>query len=150
MQIAYLGNFNAQHTTENHLANTLGALGHTVVRLQEDGLTPHELTNVLDQAKFDLFLFTRTWGNTLTLGHLDYLRKQGIPSVSYHLDLYVGLTRKYLHGNKSLDEMLKTDPFWRTDYVFTPDGDPKSQEVFERNGVKHYYMKPGVYKPECT
>lgn len=95
------------------------------------------------------FLFTRTWGETVTLEHLAQLRARQIPSASYHLDLYVGLSRKYLHKDKSLDDILQTDPFWRTDYVFTPDGDPKSQAVFERNGVNHIYMKPAVFKDEC-
>lgn len=149
MQIAYVGNFTQSHCTEVHLALTLESLGHTVTRLQENGYTSEELTNVLDQSNIDLFLFTRTWGKTVTLGHLAHLRERKIPSASYHLDLYVGLSRKYLHEDKSLNEILQTDPFWRTDFVFTPDGEPKSQEVFEANGVKHHYMKPGVFKPEC-
>lgn len=149
MTIAYVGNFTQSHCTEVHLANTLEQLGHSVIRLQENGYTSQELGNVLDQAKFDLFLFTRTWGETVTLEHLAQLRERKIPSASYHLDLYVGLTRKYLHGENSLEQMLQTDPFWRTDFVFTPDGDPSSAEVFKDNGVHHYYMKPGVYKPEC-
>lgn len=149
MNIAYLGNFTQKHCTEVHLANTLEDLGHSVIRIQENGFTQDELGKLIENEQFDLFLFTRTWGETLTLEHIEQLRKRGIPSASYHLDLYVGLTRKYLHGNNSLDQMLQTDPFWRTDFVFTPDGDAESAKVFERNGVKHYYMKPGVYKPEC-
>lgn len=149
MTIAYVGNFSQKHCTEVHLAATLEDLGHTVVRLQENGCSSEELGNILAQMEMDLFLFTRTWGETVTLDHLALLRERKIPSASYHLDLYVGLERKYLHQGKSLEEVLQTDPFWRTEYVFTPDGDPKSQEVFEANGVKHYYMKPGVYKPEC-
>lgn len=149
MRIAYVGNYKQKHCTEVHLAKSLENLGHQVVRLQEDEYSSEELGNVLDQLEFDLFLFTRTWGETVTLDHLAHLRERKIPSASYHLDLYVGLSRKYLHGGKSLDEVLQSDPFWRTDFVFTPDGDPKSQEVFERNGVKHYYMKPGVFEPEC-
>lgn len=150
MRIAYVGNFRQSHCTETHLAATLEDLGHEVIRLQEDkyaclpNLFWGELTKPLD-----LFLFTRTWGETVTIEHLNNLRARGIPSVSYHLDLYVGLARKYLHNGKSLDEVLQTDPFWRTDFVFTPDGDPRSAEIFKRNGVNHHYMLPGVYKPEC-
>lgn len=149
MKIVYVGNFTQAHCTEVHIAKTLESLGHAVVRLQENGYTPDELTNVLAQNQFNLFLFTRTWGDTVTLEHLAHLRERKIPSVSYHLDLYVGLSRKYLHLEKSLKEVLESDPFWRTDYVFTPDGDPKSQEFFEASGVHHYYMRPGVFEPEC-
>lgn len=153
MRIIYVGNFTQRHCTEVHIAKTLENLGHEVIQLQEnDPATLYELDNRMSawkQVNIDLFLFTRTWGETVTLEHLDKLHQYGIPSASYHLDLYVGLSRKYLHKGKSLDEILQTDPFWRTDFVFTPDGDQKSAEVFKRNGVKHYYLKPGVFEPDC-
>lgn len=140
MKIAYVGNFSQPHCTEVHLAATLRDLGHEVISIQEDKHTSDQLANVLTQIEFELFLFTRTWGKTVTLGHLEQLRERKIPSASYHLDLYIGLKR---------EEGLDDDPFWRTDFVFTPDGDPKSAEVFKAKGINHFYMKPGVYKPEC-
>lgn len=149
MKIAYVGNFTQPHCTEVHLAATLEKLGHEVIRLQEDGMPSETLGGMIALADWDLFLFTRTWDKLVTLGHLAQLRERKIPSASYHLDLYVGLSRKWLHEGKSLDEVLQSDPFWRTDFVFTPDGDPKSQAVFEANGVNHVYLKPAVYEPEC-
>lgn len=149
MKIFYVGNFNQSHCTEVHLANTLESLGHEVIRVQENSHTPDTLTNFINNNQFDLFLFTRTWGETVTLEHLALLRERKIPSVSYHLDLYIGLARKYSHHGKTLEEVFKTDAFWNTDFVFTPDGDPVSQTIFEANGIKHQYMKAGVYKPEC-
>lgn len=146
MRVAYVGNFQFSHCTETHLALTLENLGHEVVRVQEDNPRPDWFDILLSS---DLVLFTRTWGNLLKLEHLAHFKEKGITTASYHLDLYVGLERKYLHEGKSLDEVLQTDPFWRTDYVFTPDGHPASQVVFKKNGVNHYYMKPGVFKPEC-
>lgn len=147
MKILYVGNFTQKHCTEVHLAATLEKLGHNVVRLQESELKPGWVSD--RPSDVDLFLYTRTWGDKVTLEDLAELKRLHIPTVSYHLDLYVGLSRKYLHGGKTLDEVLLTDPFWRTDFVFTPDGDPSSQMVFERNGVHHYYMKPGVFEDEC-
>jgi hypothetical protein len=139
MRIAYTGNFQPQHSTETHIAATLEDLGHQVTRLQENTTDPSEL---IDLCKgHDLFMFTRTWGNLVTLDHLRRLQQLNIPTVSLHLDLYVGLKR---------EDGLDDEPFWRTDYVFTPDGDPRSAEVFERKGINHHYLKPGVYKPECT
>lgn len=149
MTIGYVGNFTQPHCTEVHLAATLESLGHEVLRLQEDQIKPDTLTGMIANNEWGLFLYTRTWGNLVTLDHLAQLRERQIPSVSYHLDLYVGLSRKWLHEGKPLEEVLQSDPFWRTDFVFTPDGDPKSQAIFEANGVKHYYMKPGVFEPEC-
>lgn len=142
MKIAYLGNFSQRHCTEVHLAATLENLGHTVGTIQEDPSNT-EHTMVLDN--IDLFLWTRTSDLSAsrdTMNNvLEQYKKLSIPTASYHLDLYVGLKR---------EDGLDTDPFWKTDYVFTPDGDPASQKVFEARGINHIYMKPGVFEPECT
>src|SRR5580658_6017552 len=119
MRITYLGNFKEPYCTEVHIANTLDRLGHDVTRLQED-----ETQDPVRDC--DLFLFTRTWGKTLTHDHLEDYRRRNIPTVSYHLDLYVGLKR---------DGDINTDAFWRTDFVFTPDGDPKSAQIFKEKGI---------------
>ena len=140
MTIYFLGNFLPSHSTENHLARTLRNMGHEVVELQENFIQPDHLAQRLNTEEFDLFLFTRTWGETLKLDHLDILKRRKIPSVSYHLDLYHGLER---------DGGIETDSFWKTDFVFTPDGDKKSAEFFKEKGINHYYMKPGVFADEC-
>lgn len=141
MKIAYVGNFSQAHCTEVHLAATLVYLGHEVVLLQENDQHPATLSNnVKGIGHVDLFLWTRTWTGHVSLEDLKAIHDYGIPTVSYHLDLYVGLQR---------EDGLDNDPFWRTDYVFTPDGDPRSAEVFKRKGINHHYMKPAVYKPEC-
>lgn len=115
-------------------------MGHTVTRLQEDNLTPDDLTKALESDPGDLFLFTRTWGQTVQASHLDLLRARGVPTVSYHLDLYLPLAR-----NGGID----SDPFWRTDWVFTPDGDPRSVAEFARRGINHRWMPPAVVADEC-
>ena len=140
MTIAYVGNFSQAHCTEVHLAATLEKLGHTVVRIQENGIDGSSLGHMINAASWDLFLFTRTWDTLVTLEHLAQLRERQIPSASYHLDLYVGLKR---------EDGLDRDPFWKTDYVFTPDGSEQAAKVFEAKGINHVYMKPGVYEPEC-
>lgn len=142
MNILYIGNFSQRHCTEVHLAATLEGLGHTVERWQENNLSPNWVINTPSEIwdKCDLLLYTRTWGAYVTLDHLTQLRDRGIKTASYHLDLYVGLQR---------EDGLDDDPFWRTDYVFTPDGNPKSAEVFKAKGINHHYIKPGVFKDEC-
>lgn len=140
MKIAYVGNFTQLHCTEVHLKKTLEILGHEVIAIQENGTTPEELTEMIDRDQWDMFLFTRTWNCLVTLGHLEQLGSLGIPSISYHLDLYVGLQR---------EEGLEYDPFWRTDYVFSPDGSDQAAQVFSEKKINHFYMRPGVYAPEC-
>lgn len=147
MRIAYVGNYTQSHCTEVHIAKTLEDLGHQVERLQENELPPWWAKDLPDNT--DLVLYTRTWGDKVTLDDLAQLRERKITTASYHLDLYVGLSRKYLHEGKAIEEVLQNDPFWRTDFVFTPDGDPKSAELFKANGVNHHYIKAAVFKPEC-
>ena len=134
MKIFYVGNFREPWCTEVHIANTLNRLGHEVTRCQEDP------ASVIDVTGHDLFLFTRTWNNLVSMALLDWLRDVGVPSASYHLDLYVGIQR---------EAGLVDDPFWRTDYVFQPDGDPRSMEVFRNHGINAYWMRPGVDMAEC-
>lgn len=140
MRVAYVGNYSQPHCTEVHIAKTLENLGHKVTRIQET--QTRENPNWAEQVKgHDLFLYTRTWGQMVTLDDLAKIKAMGIPSASYHLDLYVGLKR---------ESGLKDDPFWRTDYVFTPDGSATAKKVFDNYGINHYYIKPGVFKEECT
>lgn len=140
MQIAYVGNFTQRHCTEVHLAATLESMGHDVVRIQEtEQANPGWIERELP-LEADLFLYTRTWGHMVTMSDIEQLRRLNIPSASYHLDLYVGLKR---------EDGLDNDPFWRTDYVFTPDGSEEAAEVFKKKDINHFYMKPGVFKPEC-
>lgn len=139
MQIVYVGNFRPSFSTENHIRRTLEDMGHQVIALQEDEIPT---THILKVSRFaDLFLYTRTWrlqGNGLEL--LRGLEVQRVPTVSYHLDLYMGISR---------EAGIQSDPFWQTKYVFTPDGDPRSAEKFKTLGINHFYMKPAVVKDEC-
>lgn len=143
MRIAYTGNFRVAFTTESHIAASLTELGHTVIRLQEDQmpLTQHGAEAIRQRA--DMWMFTRTWHEDWPDGlrALDMLRAAGVPTVSYHLDLYLGLARDY--------QVTLENPFWATDHVFTADGDPDHQAEFERRGIAHQFMPPGVYGAEC-
>lgn len=134
MRIAYVGNFRPIHSTENHIAKTLEEMGHEVSRLQEDN-PPHVVPPGVE-----LFLWTRTWPGFVSNDMLNDLRYRNIPTASYHLDLYIGLGR---------EGTLEKDPFWHTDYVFTPDGDPNSAKIFKRYNINHHWMPAAVYKKEC-
>lgn len=140
MKIAYVGNFSVDFSTETHIYKTLESMGHEVVRIQE---TPEPNPDWMEKhlpRDTDLFLYTRTWGEMVTMFDLEKLKILNIPSASYHLDLYVGLSRQ---------TGIETDPFWRTEYVFSADGDPESQKFFESKGINHKWLLPGVFKEEC-
>jgi hypothetical protein len=67
---------------------------------------------------------------------IDRLRRSGIPIVSYHLDRWWGLDR---------EEQVRTEPFFRTDLVCTPDGGAPWDEI----GVEHAWFPPAVLGSEC-
>lgn len=137
LTIAQLGNFGPPASTENHLRETLTDLGHTVVALQENQVALPEILSACRGA--DLFLWTRTMGFLKCNGY-EMLARIKIPTVVFHLDLYIGLDR---------EPTLDYDPFWKAKYVFTADGDPQHAEVFRAKGINHYWLKPGVLKREC-
>lgn len=146
--IGYIGNFTASWCTEVHIARELEALGHTVERWQEPHPGEdkqrflHRLEDWCIETLPDLILFTRTWGlPSETTALWRRLEQLGIKTASYHLDLYVGLQR---------EAGILDDPFWRTQYVFTPDGDPKSQTFFESVGINHVWISPAVVSDECV
>ena len=141
--IAYCGNHSQPWCTEVHVAASLESQGHKVIRLQEDAVSMRDIDAATWGA--DLFLWTRTEGFLKAsaedmVSWLASKRAIGLPTASLHLDLYAGIGRRT--GG------LETDPFWRTEYVFTPDGG--SPEFFRRHNVNHFYLRPGVYDAECV
>lgn len=138
MNILMVGNFSQPHCSEVHWAATLEDLGHQVTRVQENAIRSNTLPSMV--IGNDLFMWVRTWEGFVTHKDLTQIRALGVPSINYHLDFFIGLDR---------GRSINTDPRWRCDFVVTPDGSPKSQEVFKHHGVNHFYIKPGVYKPDC-
>lgn len=139
MKIYMVGNFTAPWCSEVHWAKCLEKLGHQVTRKQENSLSAGVIAR--EARGHDMFLWVRTWDGFVTQADLDAIRAMGIPSVNMHLDLFIGISR---------EATLDTDPRWRTDFVFTADGDPKSQEVFEAHGINHYWLRAGVYDDGCV
>lgn len=137
MKFCYLGNFKFHWCTEVHISGTLELLGHKIIRLQE-GKT--DLDTIIKEAnRSDMFLWTRT-PNLVNIDGNIMLKNISPIKVSYHLDLYMGISR---------EKDVPNDPFFKTDFVFQADGDPRSLKKFKDLGINAYYMKPGVFAPEC-
>lgn len=133
--IAFRGNFKPPHSTETHVSKTMEAMGHHVIRIQENLASWKQTIQAAKHA--DLFWWTCTWHEDLDGGNAA-IACLPIPSVSHHLDLYVGLNR---------EPLMKEDPFWRTKYVFTADGG--HDDFFKRHGINHHWIRPAVYEREC-
>lgn len=137
MKIAYLGNTKYEWCTEQQITQTLEKFGYEVSNLQEDEV---KIQKVIDTANSsDLFMWTRT-PDFLKGDSWKMLAKIRVPTISYHLDLYMGISR---------ETVIEDDPFFFTDIVFQPDGDPESLKKFKKLGVNAYWFPPAVLKDEC-
>jgi hypothetical protein len=141
--IVFLGNFEVPYSSENHHANSLESLGHTVCRLQERTIKD---SFILEQAmNSDLFIWVHTHGwNTpgrIGMGYvLEELKKASIPTMTYHLDLWLGLERQ-----KDLEE----DDFYKTIGHFFATDKLMTDWFNENTNVKGHFLPAGVYDKEC-
>jgi glycosyl transferase family 1 len=142
VHIVFRGNFGVSFSTESHVAASMEALGHTVVRLQEQLVSWPETLAACEDA--DVFWWTQTRGYALNWDENDAhatLARIGerIPTVGFHLDRWVGLEREHQLGE---------DAFFRVQHLFTADGD--NQDVFDAHGINHLWSPPAVYGAECV
>ena len=141
MRIAFLGNFAAPYSSENHHKLSLEALGHTVIPLQEGRATAVQVAEETLNADLFVWVHTHGWqtdGDMVQV--LKNLKKLGIPSVTYHLDLWLGLERQ---------KDLEGDSFYRhIEHFFTVD--KLMADWFNENtDVQGHYLPAGVYGGEC-
>jgi glycosyltransferase involved in cell wall biosynthesis len=141
--IVFLGNFEVSYSSENHHAASLESLGHTVDKLQEKRVSSEK---ILRRAlSSDLFIWVHTHG-WKTPGDMEMdqvllkLKDAGIPTITYHLDLWFGLERQ---------KDLEQDNFYKTiGHFFT--ADKLMADWFnETTNVKGHFLPPGVYDKEC-
>lgn len=141
MRCAYIGNFSAPHSTENHVARALENNGHDVVRLQEAPRAWREMHLRVRSAEPDFVLWTTThdYAPPETFpDQREFLRRCQVPVVGYHLDLWWGLDREH---------RIHESPFFTIDLVCTADGGHDDQ--WEKAGVNHAWFQPGVSRDEC-
>lgn len=137
LTIAYVGNFEPEYSTENDVRRALESMGHDVICVQEDRATYVGLVGV------DLVLWTSTWDDTALSRSVDTLMHQcaelEVVTAALHLDVFWGTSRG--------DRPWWTNPMWKLQHAFTADGD--HQDEFERFGVNHHWLPPGIRHDAC-
>jgi hypothetical protein len=137
-RIAFIGNFTRLYDEEG-VARTLEKLGHTVIRVAEQGynaITPNEIL----KEKPDFVLFAKlkipmVWRQSF----FDTMRANKMKTVCWMPDLFIGLGReKYIRS---------PDNFFQADLVFSPDGG--HEEKWKEWGINHKVLRQGVYDEEC-
>jgi hypothetical protein len=145
MHIAYIGNFEPPHSTENDVARALANNGHSVHHFQEGD--PLELGTLMDAVRighYDLVLWTRTKGLADRVGDgaqhmlIHACHRGGVPIVGYHLDRWWGLERQI---------QVFTDPFFQVDLLCTADGGHDEQWV--EAGINHAWFPPAISEANC-
>lgn len=142
MTIAFIGNHSAEHSTENHHRKTFEKLGHTVIQLQENKTTVDEVMKHAVNA--DMLYFTHTHGwkfgtDAEVVEMFQTLRRLNIPTVGYHLDLWLGLER---------EKDLKNDPYWNIEHFFTVDK-AMADHLNEHTETKGYFLPAGCFEDDC-
>lgn len=142
MKIAFIGNFEAEFSTENYHKKSFESLGHEVITFQENKTHVREIVPVA--MRCDMLYFTHTHGFKIGTDSdvkimFSELKKAKIPTVGYHLDLWLGLQR---------ERDLKSDPYWNIEHFFTVD---KLMADYLNNNTKTkgYFLPAGVPESEA-
>lgn len=132
--IAFIGKFN-RLWDEEYIARSFEMLGCTVIRLQEDRMTPHEIIESLEFTKPDIVMWTK-----LMVPQPEKVRDYCMKyiTVCWVFDLYFNYVREY---------RLTSHPAFTADYVFTTDGG--NDERFKKLGINHKCVRQGIYSEEC-
>jgi Glycosyl transferases group 1 len=141
-RVAILGNHRPQFSTETEWSLAFELLGWEVVRIQEDNCYANDCLD----CEPDLLWWVHTHGFTprgiSMFDVIAKLRERHIPTVSVHLDTFVGL--------RTLDNRearVGVEPFWKTDFVFTTDGG--NQDFFRERNVNHVWAPPAIGDRHC-
>lgn len=139
-KIVFLGNFNVDFTSESHYMKTFRKLGYEVYPLQERSTTAEQILKRASEADMFFWVHTHKWETPGIAEVLSILKDKGIPTVGYHLDLWLGIERQ---------KDLETDPYWGIQYFFSVD--PLMVNLLNEtpNMPKAYFLRAGVFEDEC-
>lgn len=144
LTICFLGNFSVPYCSEVFYKHELEGLGHIVVPLQEGVVTTEEILSSAKQS--DLFIWIHSHrtdipGTLIMSDVLASLKLDGIPTMTYHLDLYLALPeRKAEYENSSY--------FRDLDYFFTVDK-LMAEWLNTNTHTKGVYLPAGIPTEQC-
>jgi len=142
MRVCFLGNFRVPHTSENDYLWTMREkLGFDVVPLQETAVSGEMIERAASKADVFMWVHTHGW-NTPGRSMCDVLKnlkKKGITTFAYHLDLYMGLIR---WREYSQHDYFKVDHFFTVDKLMAD----WLNDNTETNG---HFIRPGVIERDC-
>lgn len=138
--IVFLGNFDVDYTSETHYMKTLRKMGHVVMPLQEGKTNSAQIVQRAIKADMFFWVHTHGWKTEDIAEVIDILKEKNIPTVGYHLDLWLGIQR---------EKDLANDPYWNIEHFFTVDKLMADLMNSREDLPKAYYLPAGVYSEEC-
>lgn len=143
MKIAFIGNFEAEFSTENYHKKTFEKLGHTVIQIQENKTSVKDIWDKSVGCDMLYWTHTHSWrvgsGPDVEL-MLTALKERGTPTVGYHLDLWLGLQR---------ERDLHIDPYYKfIEHFFTVDK-LMADWLNQNTKVKGHFLPAGVFEDDC-
>lgn len=142
MKISFLGNFEVDYSSESQYVKTLEKMGHEVAKLQEGQIDSKEIYESAEKTDLFIWVHTHGWvtpGLTSMGSVLNQLKENGVPTITYHLDLWKGLDRE-----KDLEE----DPFYKQIGHFFATDRLMADWFNENTEVKGHYLPAGVFEEE--
>ena len=145
MKIVFLGNFEPVFSTESHHKWTWEQMGHQVTALQANKTTTDQVLAACRGSQLLQVTYTHGWpfpGKISPDDLLKQVREMGIPSFSYHLDMYFGLSTLDRRSDRVGQHWS-----WKVDHFFSTDGAHDAE--YAARGVKHTWLPPGVVAYGC-
>ena len=144
MRIVFVGNHSVSYSSETHHCNTLESMGHKVVRLQEGQANSSDILKNAIESDCLVWVHTHGWKTQMQEGYevsdiFKALESRGIPTLTFHLDLWLGLKR---------ERDLHNDPFYKTIGHFFATDKLMADWFNENTEVKGHYLPAGVYDKE--
>lgn len=141
MKILFVGNFEVEYSSENHHDKSLETLGNEVIKLQEGKASGEQILEYGLDSDVVIFVHTHGW---VTPGVplqtvFKILKRNHIPTMTYHLDLWLGLERQ---------KDLEQDPFYKTIGHFFATDKLMADWFNDNTPVKGHYIPAGVYDKE--
>jgi len=144
MKIVFVGNFSVPFSTESHHRATWEKLGHEVIALQENKTTTDAVIAACQGAQVLSWTHTHgyNFGGSVTQDEMvQKIRRMGVKSFSYHLDVYFGLDKL-----DRRETNLGKHPSFQLDYFFSTDG---GEHPWKEKGINHVWLPPGVIESGC-
>ncbi len=142
MKFVLYGNGEISYCSEVHHKRSLEALGHSCEIVQENKV-PTDV--VLEKAlQADAFIWVHSHGfnnpGRIPMGEvLSRLKAAGIPTLTYHLDLFLPIRRWSEYAGS---------PLWDIEFFFSVDA-PMVDHLNANTGVKAHFIPAGVLEDEC-